>query len=129
MLPGRINTRTALVEEIYGRLTSASCKQSLREGRVRVFGGFSSIPPSGLPGWICQIRSRHGRTWLLALLVDENSHSYKLARLGSIPWKNWVGKKDGKGVYDGDNPQEHWREHRKSVILGRFDPVLRRLAD
>ena len=87
----------------------------MQEGRTVVFGGFRTIPPFGLPGWICQVRSRHGRIWLLALMVDEISHSYKCNRIEEIPWEHWVGNPDHKGEwngYCGDDPRSNgdlWR--------------------
>lgn len=106
MNPGRIITRSGLVEKLHGLCPSRACQKAMQAGRIAVIGGFSNIPPFGLPGWICCVRSVHGRTWLLALCVDEIEHRYLCRRPDKIPWDLWVGRANGDtwNAYDGDEP-------------------------
>jgi hypothetical protein len=85
---------------------SRGCLRAIETGPVIVMGGFRETPPYKLPGWICSVRSKHGRTWLLALLVDEINHKYLCRLLDEIPWGHWIGRANGTEwtVYDGDDP-------------------------
>lgn len=106
MNPGRMTTRTGLIEMLYPLVPSRACQKAIEAGRIRVIGGFRDIPPFSLPGWICCVRSVHGRTWLLALCVDEISHKYLCHLPDEIPWSMWVGKANGDdwNAYNGDDP-------------------------
>ncbi len=107
MNPGRIITRTDLVMAVRALSPSKACMHAIDEGRVCVLGGFSVIPPFDLSGWICSVRSRHGRTWHLALLVDEVKHKYILQQIEEIPWRFWKGRvqhDEPWSPYNGDDP-------------------------
>lgn len=117
--PGRINSRTSLLDVAYDLRPSNALGRSIREGRVTVLGGFTAIAPHNLPGFICYVRSRFGRTWFQAILVDEIHHGYKSVLIEDIPWFEWAGRwiggKEAWSVYNGDIPQiiaeEIAREH------------------
>lgn len=91
------------------------------EGTVAVLGGFRKVPPHDRSGWISRVRSRHGRTWLFAMLVDEERHTLTGQLIESVPWDQWGGKVERTfwNAYDGDNPKEADRERRKHLLLRR----------
>jgi hypothetical protein len=122
MNPGRLLSRTALLDEAIRLSPTRGCRRAIEEGRAEVLGGFAAIPPYGLPGWILRVRSRHGRTWLLAVLVDEVKHVYTARLVDEVPWSEWVGRKGRKrwNAYDGDVPEEVDRERAKRALIHRF---------
>jgi hypothetical protein len=83
-----------------------SCvRRAVDEGTVRVCGGFSSLPPFPSPGFIVEVTSKHGKTWPVAVVVDQIQHYYHVQVLFDLPWKFWDGKPwRGHPVYDGDTP-------------------------
>jgi hypothetical protein len=115
----RFLSRTALLDEAIRLSPTRGCRRAIEDGRVTVLGGFRTIPPYGLPGWVFRVRSRHGRTWLLAILVDEVKHVYMGRLADEVPWIEWVGRKGRKGwnAYDGDVPEEADRERAKRVLV------------
>lgn len=117
--PGRITTRTSLIEAIYRLCPSRACQRAIRAGNVEVLGGFDTIPPFGLPGWVCSVRSRHGRTWLLSLLADDVRHTYECKLLDKVPWDQWSGRKDAEkgSPYHGDKPKEAARLREKARLV------------
>jgi len=134
MNPGRILSRTALLEEAIRLSPTRGCRRAIQDDRADVLGGFRTIPPFGLPGWILRVRSRHGRTWLLAVMVDEVKHVYTASFVDEVPWLEWVGRTDRKGwsPYDGDHPKEAYaayRQAKKERLLSRLLPPQQREAE
>lgn len=123
----RFLSRTLLVEEALRLSPTRGCRRAIEEGRAEVLGGFKVIPPFGQPGFILRVRSRHGRTWLLAILVDEVKHVYTARLADEVPWLEWVGRTDRKGwsPYDGDHPKEAARERAKRALLARMSVLHR----
>lgn len=77
----------------------------MKENRAVVLGGFAS--PGTLPRWIVQVRSKHGREWLIAVCCDEQNLKYSIEYPEAVPWEDWIGKSDGKRpLIDGDRPLE-----------------------
>lgn len=111
--PGRVSTKGGLVDTLYRQAPSRACQHAIREGRTLVLGGFASIPPYDSPGWLCCVRSRHGRAWLLAVIPNEEYHSLGVFQVDAVPWDQWIGRQDRKtwSPYDGDSPKDaaRWR--------------------
>lgn len=107
--PGRVTTRSALIDAVYQRAPSRACQRAIRDGhgRVEVLGGFSEIPPYREAGWLCRVTSRHGRVWLMAMLADEVNHRYRVVQVDEVPYQKWAGRTDRKAwnPYDGDQPR------------------------
>lgn len=125
--PGRIISRTHLIELAARMAPSRACISAIQEGRISVLGGFKTIPPFGLPGWICRVLSRHGRTWLIAVMVDEVHHTYVVKRIDAVPWTEWAGRTDRStwNAYDGDDP----KRSRSRMWLARMVGVQDRVED
>lgn len=102
----RIETRVQLIEHICDNISQSAIVRACHNGTVRVLGGFSIIPPGTRPGWIVQITSIHGSTWLVAVTSDDHNHVFRTWLAESIPWENYVGRDDQKeySIYNGDNP-------------------------
>lgn len=107
MIP--FHDRTSLILWLGQALTDRSIKRALWEGKVRVLGGFSHIPPGTSPGWIVEVAS--GLTdyvWVLAIICNEHRREFPVSRLKpeDIPWKHYSGilNRGGYSVYDGDDP-------------------------
>jgi hypothetical protein len=106
MNPGRITTRTQLIEIAREIVPSRQIKRALQEGKVVVLGGFNPIPRTQRPGWVIVARSRHGRSWLVAVIPDDLRHEYRYGVFDKISAADWVGKvgQAGWSPYDGDCP-------------------------
>ena len=89
--------------------------RALIDGDVEFLGGFRSIPPSILPGWILRVTSIYGKKWNIVVLANDVKHCYEIRIIKSIPWKNWIGLKiniRGDNIlldelFCGDNPEKY----------------------
>ncbi len=107
MNPQRFQTRTDLLEYVREHAPLNGVRRAIDDGRVMVCGGFASCPPHTSPGFIVEVTSKHGRTWPVAVLVDQIHHRYSVVILDEVPWQEWEGKVNrGHPVYDGDHPEE-----------------------
>lgn len=121
--PGKIHTRTGMIELVRTAAPSRSCERAITEGRVTVLGGFSSIQPRNLPGWVCQIRSRHGRIWHLAVYADDVHHTFSVREIDTVPWIYWVGDTHVTkqwNPYAGDTPEDAKRERSDAFVRAGF---------
>lgn len=115
MNPQRLQTRTDLIEYILEHAPLSGVRRAIDEGRVRVCGGFASCHPHISPGFVVEVTSKHGRTWPVAVLVDQIKHRYRVVVLDEVPWQKWDGKYGrGNPVYDGDNPAEFYKLRKKA---------------
>jgi hypothetical protein len=98
-----IRTREDLLNLVSQHTPSRACQTAIREDRAAVLGGFQL--PDGLPCWIVQIVSPHGRFWIIAMEVDEAARCYHVQYLNQVPWGWWRGDSAGKRpLIDGDDP-------------------------
>jgi hypothetical protein len=65
---------------------SSACRTAFCEGKVKVLGRFSEIPPSPYPGWIIRVTTRHGKIFLVVVTVDEDRHEYRTWFTNAIPY-------------------------------------------
>jgi hypothetical protein len=72
------------------------------EDRATVLGGFT--PVEGLPYWLVQVRSRHGRVWLIGITCDDHNNRFGVIYPERIDWENWDGRTGGRSLRDGDAP-------------------------
>lgn len=111
MNPQRLQTRTDLIEYILEHAPLNGVRRAIDEGQVRVCGGFASCPPHTSPGFVVEVTSKHGRTWPVAVLVDQIKHRYRVVVLDEVPWKEWEGRLDrDHPVYDGDDPIQFYKQ-------------------
>ena len=104
MIPWHIQSRSQFVEQAHALCPTRAAQRAIREGRVTLLGGFADIPPFGRPGFICRVTSRHGRTWLLAL-IEQRDRSFRGVFIESIPWTSWVGTtRTEKWTLNGGDP-------------------------
>lgn len=96
---------------------------------AEVLGGFTRIQPFDRPGWIIRVLSRHGRTWIISVEVNEVRHSLCCRELDEVPWADWIGhtNRPRGNVYDGDHPHEYAVEHELASRPRR--PGVPRLSD
>lgn len=106
MRPRPIHSRSDLIAVARTHAPTRACRRAIDEDRAEVLGGFT--PAEGLPRWIVRVVSRHGRTWHIAILADENSHRFRFEYPEQVGWRDWSGQ-TGRNhpVYDGDNPAEY----------------------
>lgn len=112
----RVRDRSELLLLAMDMAPSRACNRAMRAGHVEFLGGFTQLPPYSNAGWLCRVRSKHGRIWLLAILVDEIKHTLESRLLEEIPWKYWAG--DGhaeRTLYGGDNPITYAARRRACV--------------
>ena len=104
----RIQTRTQLINFICRTIRQRSIVRACHEGEVRVLGGFIRIHPSTRPGWVVQVTSRFGHSWLVAVTSYDHQHIVKTWLTRDIPWQYYTGRTDrGKySIYDGDDPKQ-----------------------
>ena len=105
MNPTRLQTRTHLLEYIKEHAPRSAVRRAIDEGQVEVLGAFSALPPHTDPGFIVVVTSKHGKSWPVAVAIDEIKHTYRVVILDDIPWSNWDGKLGRyHPVHDGDSP-------------------------
>ena len=82
-----------------------SMTRAMTEGKVEFLGGFYNVIPfnEGIinrPGWIIKVTSVYRRAWIMGVIPDEVSHSFRLVRLDEVPWKFKL-PKNGNPLFDG----------------------------
>jgi hypothetical protein len=97
-----IRSRTDLLALVAQHAPSKACARAISENRAHVLGGFT--PVEGLPCFIVRVTSKHERTWIIAVDVDEPHHRYRFRFIDEIPWNNWDGTSGGERLIDGDLP-------------------------
>lgn len=116
----RIHSRTGLIETARALVSESAICRALQEGSVENVGGFHHLPPSGLPGWILRVRSKHGRTWFLAVMMDDIKHRYVCKRLTKIPWLEWAGNGSPfRTLQTGDRPRHNFFMQQEARRLGK----------
>jgi len=111
----RIETRTQLVNFICRAIPLHAIGRAACVGTVQVMGGFSRVPPLPKPGWVVSFTSIHGRTWIVAVIPDEQHHIFKAHIIETIPWEYYIGRSDQEeySIYNGDNPQQAYLARKK----------------
>lgn len=104
----RIESRLDLLAFLREHAPLSSMRRALSDGSgiVELYGGFREIPPHARPGWIVSLTSRHGRTWILAVVPDGVRHRFDVYRLDAVPWQWWDGDRNNE-LFDGDRPDEY----------------------
>lgn len=97
-----LRSRSDLTALVAQHAPSKACARAIFENRATVLGGFN--PAGGLPCFIVRVTSKHERTWLIAVDVDEPHHRYKIRYIDDVPWESWDGRFNGKRLIDGDKP-------------------------
>lgn len=105
MIPWHMQSRSQFVEQVHALCPTRAAQRAIREDRITLLGGFYDIPPFGRPGFICHVTSIHGRTWLLALVM-QTDRSFRGVFIENIPWEHQVEYKTGNNWWtlDGGDP-------------------------
>jgi hypothetical protein len=86
--------------------------RAITEGTVEVLGGFTRVPPKGLPGWCLLAESpTTGYTYKLGVTVEPGG-VYRVWNLDKfdIPWPSWIGDAPthkGNTLMTGDQPHKY----------------------
>lgn len=113
-LPRLIRTREHLLAYAATGCPSKAAERALAGRNVTVLGGFSSVPPSWLPGWVCKIESGRGSTWYVAVVVNRDGNGYAAFPIDKVPWDVYVGTKD-MPLHRGDDPKYAEFRHRMAT--------------
>lgn len=120
MNPNRFSSRTSLIEYVREHSPRRAIARAIDEGTVEVLGGFSVIPPGTGPGWLLKITSKHRNSWIIAVAVNEITHTYSVYELDRVPWEEWAGDRFREHpVYDGDEPFVYYRERILAKATGK----------
>lgn len=120
MNPVRFQSRSDLIEYVLAHPPRRAVERAINEGTVMVLGGFGTIPPGTGPGWLLKITSKHRRSWIVVVAVNEITHRYSVYELDSVPWEEWNGLLDrNHPVYDGDEPIAFHRERLLAKLKGK----------
>lgn len=96
-----LRSREDLLALVAHNAPSDACARAIQEDRATVLGGFN--PVEGFPSYVVCVRSKHGREWIIAILVNEPDHKYHVRYLDSVPWEVYIGVKGGgRPLIDGD---------------------------
>jgi hypothetical protein len=128
-----LHTRDDLLSFIEDRVNRRGMVRALTNGDVEVLGGFSSIPPRNLPGWI--VKADTGlRAYHLAVTVEQGGVHRVWNLVGGVPWESWVGDNEAfknNRLTTGDHPDlyiERRNDARTTSEKGKEESA-RRLAD
>jgi hypothetical protein len=99
-----LRTRDDLIRLVAQHAPSRACATAVFDNRALVLGGFTA--PECLPCYVVQVRSQHGREWLIAVEIDDAGRQ-RVKYLDAVPWLYWDGRSDGRRpLIDGDSPTE-----------------------
>lgn len=102
--------RDELVWFVGRHAPSRSIRRACVEGEVEVLGGFHCLPPTGRPGFVVQVKSRHDTFWNLSVIANEVRHTWHVrGMVDPIPWKHWCDATMGTcySLYVGDHPKKY----------------------
>ena len=129
-------TRTDIIQYARAHINSRACEQAFGH-EVELLGGFDPVVPSKFPGWIMRVVSRFGRTWHIAVTIDDHAPPrYRVWFVDEVPWATWRGKirTPPSPIYDGDHPKRYLLlqqlEDANADRTGpRFDPFVKGFQD
>jgi hypothetical protein len=106
--------RSGLIEIAARLAPTPACRRAFVTGRVEVLGGFDTIPPGTLAGWILAVTTKRGALWHVAVIADVHRHTYWARLQADVPWQLWLGSEmvdsDTYSIYAGDHPcVYYWR--------------------
>lgn len=120
-----LRSRSDLIAVVARASEVPAIRRACVTGQVEVLGGFDTIPPGTLAGWILSVTAKHGTHWYVAVLADTYRHRYIVRTQPYAPWRLWIGERamddeTGYSIYSGDHPGHyldlrqkelaHWRE-------------------
>jgi hypothetical protein len=77
------------------------------------------IPPSLRPGWIVTATAKHGTVYHIAVVPNQDTHTYRVYEIDEVPWKDWMGTRTrgvSYSIYRGDRPAKY--DVRRETALG-----------
>ena len=94
MIP-HFHSRDEILLHAQGLTTSRACQRAFHHD-VTFYGRFSRILPTyDDGGWMFRVTSKHGKTWILAMVRDpKDPRSLQVIERERIPWFYW---EDGTG--------------------------------
>jgi hypothetical protein len=116
--------RSALIAIVERQAPVLSVRRACLTGQVEVLGGFDTIPPGTLAGWIVTFTAAHGTIFHVALIADVHKHEYRARLIETVPWQLWVGgqaaDEDEYSIYAGDHPEVYQERREKALELLHF---------
>jgi len=104
-MPEHFRTRNDMINWLVANCPRKAIVHALDKGKVEFLGGFTSIPPSNLPGWIFKVTSKQVQN--VCILANDKDHKYEIRIIKRIPWKNWDGVWHGIGMKHSLNSGDH----------------------
>jgi hypothetical protein len=105
-MPEHFRSRTDMIEWLIANCPRPAIVRALEMGKVEFLGGFNSIPPSNLPGWIFKTKTKN-----VCILANDREHKYEIRIVKRIPWEDWAGDFCGLiipgRIHNGDKPEEY----------------------
>lgn len=111
-----IRTRSDLLQLALDFAPTNACMTAIRKGGATVLGGFNSA--EGHEGWIVQVDTPSGRTWLMFIYGDELQRKFRRRLIADVPWEDWIGDPKGTRLIDGEDPVQ-FAANRMQAIGGR----------
>jgi len=103
----RFHTRSELIQYARDGAPSSACKRAMLHDVV-LLGKFVPIPPFDSPGgWMMVVHSKHGREWILAVVLASQPGQPPTVREADVfPWHCWAGDpaKASRTLDNGDLP-------------------------
>lgn len=84
-----IRTREDLLALAIANAPTKACARVIRERGATILGGFN--PVQDHPGWILQVHSPYGKSWIIGIEVIEHARKHRVLVLDAVPWPNRTG--------------------------------------
>lgn len=126
--PYQLYTRIGMAQIFAEGAPTNALARVLRDGECEMLGGFSYVPPSNKPGWICRVSTPNGADRLLAIIVNETTRAHGVIEIETVPWEHWIGgySSGGWSPHSGDQPVRNAEAHRTAVALYEAQSVVLR---
>jgi len=106
-----IHTRDDLISFIEDSINRRGMLRAFTNGDVEVLGGFKSIPPRNLPGWIVEARHTVGYAKYHVAVTVETGGIHRIWNLVTgVPWDQWIGDNEAyqnNQLMTGDHPDRY----------------------
>jgi hypothetical protein len=116
--------RSALIQIVERQAPVPAVARACLSGEVEVLGGFDTIPPGTLAGWIVTFTAAHGTVFHVALIADIHKHEYRARLIETVPWQLWIGgqvaEEDEYSIYAGDHPEVYQERREKALDILHF---------
>ena len=105
-MPEHFRSKNDMLEWLIANCPRPAIVRTLKADKVEFLGGFKSIPPSNLPGWIFKVKEKN-----VVILANDAKQKYEIRIAKHVPWKSWAGDFCGLiipgRIHNGDNPEKY----------------------